>query len=127
MNRYSKILITIAAAAVLTVASVQAEPGQIAQGLFDKLMSATISNDYDSFVAQCDERMAAAITKEVLESVSQQIAPRAKNGYEVHYLGELNQQEYKVHLWRVRFKDGKDDVLATLSVKDDKAGGFFLR
>jgi hypothetical protein len=127
MNRYIKILITVAAATVLTVVAVQAKPSQSAQALFDKLMSATISNDYDAFVEQCDARMAAAITKQMLEGVSQQIGPRAKNGYEVHNLGELNQQGYTVHLWRLRFKDGKDDVLATLSVKEGKAGGFFLK
>jgi hypothetical protein len=127
MNRYIKLLITIAAAAALAIVSVQAEPSQRAQALFDNLMAATISNDYDAFVAQCDARMAAAITKQMLEGVSQQIAPRANKGYEVEYLGELNQQAHVVHLWRVRFKDGKDDVLATLSVKDGKAGGFFLK
>ena len=127
MNRYIRLLSIIALAAALSVVSVQAEPSQRAQALFDSLMAATIANDYAAFVAQCDARMAAAITKQMFEGVSQQIGPRANKGYEVQYLGELNQQAHVVHLWRLRFKDGKDDVLATLSEKDGKAGGFFLK
>ena len=125
MNHYIKLL-TIAAAA-LTAMSVQAEPDQRAQALFEKLMAATISNDYEKFIAECDAEMKAALTKPMLEGVSQQIAPRAKIGYDAQYLGDLNRQAHTVHLWRLRFKDGKDDALATLTVKDGKAAGFYLK
>ena len=125
MNHYIK-LVSIAAAA-LTAISVHAAPDLKAQALFESLMAATISNDYEGFIAQCDAGMKAALTKPMLEGVTEQIAPRAKIGYEAHYLGELNRQAHTVHLWRVRFKDGGDDVLATLSVKDGKASGFYLK
>ena len=126
MNKYIKSLI-IAAAAVLTTVSAYAEPDQATQTIFKNLMAATVSNDYEGFIAQCDPVMKAALTKPMLESVSKQIEPRAKLGYDAQYLGELNQRGYKVHLWRLRFKDSGDDALATLSVKDGKAGGFLLR
>lgn len=125
MNKYMKFLI-IAAAAVLTTVSAYAEPDQATHTIFKNLMAATVSNDYDGFIAHCDAAMKAAVTKSVLESVSKQIEPRAKLGYDAQYLGELNQHGYKVNLWRLRFKDGGDDALATLSVKDGKAGGFYL-
>jgi hypothetical protein len=126
MNKYIKSLI-IATAAVLTTVSAYAEPDQATQAIFKNLMAATVSNDYDGFIAQCDAVMKAALTKPKLEGVSKQIEPRAKLGYDAQYLGELNQHGYKVHLWRLRFKDSGDDALATLSVKDGKAGGFLLR
>jgi hypothetical protein len=116
----------VAAAAVLTIVTAQAEPDQATQTIFTNLMAATVSNDYDRFTAECDAPMKAALTKVMLEGVSQQIEPRAKKGYDAQYLGELNQHGYKVNLWRLRFKDNGDDVLATLSVKDGKAGGFYL-
>jgi hypothetical protein len=125
MNRYIKPLI-VAAAALLTIVPAQAEPNQVTQTIFHHLMAATAANDYDGFVAECDTAMKAALTKPMLEGVSKQIEPRMKNGYDAHYLGELNQHGYKVNLWRLRFNDSKDDVLATLSVKDGKAGGFYL-
>ena len=125
MNHYIK-LVTIAGAALIAI-SVHAEPDQRAQALFENLMAATISNDYETFIAQCDAGMKAALTKPMLEGVSEQIAPRAKKGYAAEYLGELNRQAHTVHLWRLRFKDGNDDVLASLSVKDGKASGFYLK
>lgn len=125
-----KKLITVtmtAAAALFTTASLQAEPDQATQTIFNHLMSATISNNYDGFIAECDATMKAALTKPILEGVSKLIEPRAKQGYDTQYLGEMKQSGFQVHFWRLRFKDGGDDVLATLSVKDGKAGGFYLR
>ena len=117
----------IVAAALLTTVSAHAEPDQTTQTIFKNLMAATVSDNYDGFIAECDAAMKAALTKPMLEGVSKQIEPRVRQGYDAHYLGELNQHGYKVHLWRLSFKDSGDDVLATLSVKDGKAGGFYLR
>jgi hypothetical protein len=125
MNRFLKFFI-IPAAIALTIASAHAEPDQSTQTLFKNLMAATVSNNYDGFIAECDNAMKAALTRPMLEGVSKQLEPRAKQGYDAQYLGELNQRGYKVHLWRLSFKDAGDDVLATLSVKDGKAGGFYL-
>ena len=116
-----------AAIALLFVASARAaDPDPAALAIFKSLMAATVSNDYDGFTAVCDDRMKAAITRANLEGVSGQIAPRAKEGYDSDYLGVLDQRGYKVYLWKLHFKTGGDDTLATLSVKDGKAGGFYL-
>lgn len=125
MNKLIKSIII--AAAVFTTVSASAEPDQTTQTIFKNLMAATVSDNYDGFIAECDAAMKAALTKPMLEGVSKQIEPRAKQGYNAEYLGELNQHGYKMHLWRLSFKDSGDDVLATLSVKDGKAGGFYLR
>ena len=110
---------------VLPVAA-KAAPDPAAETIFKNLMTATVSADYDGFIAECDATMKAAITKTKLEEVSKQLAPRLKQGYDSEYLGELKQRGFAVHLWRVRCKDGGDDFLATLSIKDGKAGGFYL-
>jgi hypothetical protein len=126
MNRLIKFML-IAAAAGLTTVSAYAEPDQTAQVIFKNLMAATVSNNYDSFIAECDATMKAKLAKGMLQRVSAQLEPRAKQGYDSHYLGELNQNGYKVYLWRLSFKDGGDDALTTLSVKDGKAGNFLLQ
>jgi hypothetical protein len=90
-------------------------------------MAATMSRDYDGFLAECDAVMKASLTKPMMERVSDQIVPRAQQGYETQYLGDLNQHGYKVNLWKLSFKGGGDDILATVSIKDGKAGGFLLR
>ena len=46
---------------------------------------------------------------------------------DVKYLGDMRQQGYHVTLWRLRFKDGSDDALATLSMKGDKVGGYWIK
>ncbi len=116
----------IAAVAVLTTVASYADPDQTAQTIFKNLMAATVANNYDSFIAECDAVMKATLTKPMMDGVSKQIEPRVKQGYDALYLGELNQRGFKVHLWRLSFKDAGDDVLVTLSVKDGKAGGFYL-
>lgn len=126
MKRIPKSVV-IAAVFLVTNVCAWAEPDQAARDLFKKLMEATIINDYDAFVAASDAKMKAALTKPMLEGVSQQLKPRADKGYQATYLGELRKQGHDIHLWRLRFDDGGDDALATLSVKDGKAGGFHIR
>lgn len=126
MRKFLKYTLSAAALLLLAASARAADPDPAAQAIFKSLMTATVSNDYDGFTSVCDDRMKAALTKANLEGVSGQVAPRAKDGYDSDYLGELNQRGYKVQLWRLRFKSGGDDMLATVSVKDGKAGGFYL-
>ena len=51
---------------------------------------------------------------------------RFTGGYDSSFLGELNQKGFEVYLYRLRFKDGGDDMLATPSLKDGKVGGSFF-
>ena len=112
MNSLTKFMLILAAAALTTV-SASAEPDQATQAIFKNLMAATVSNNYDGFIAQSDATLKAALTKRMLQRVSKELEPRAQQGYDAQYLGELNRKGYKVHLWRLKFKDGGDDVLAT--------------
>jgi hypothetical protein len=52
---------------------------------------------------------------------------RTSSGYEATFLGELNQRGYQVFLYRLRFKDGGDDMLGTMSLKADKVGGIYFK
>lgn len=125
MDRLIKLMLI--AAAALTTVSAYAEPDQATQAIFKNLMAATVSNNYDGFIAESDASLKAALTKRMLRRVSEELAPRARQGYDTQYLGDLNRKGYHVHLWRLKFKDGGDDVLAILSVKDGKAGNFLLQ
>jgi membrane glycosyltransferase len=111
----------------VSIQRVSAAPDSAAQGLFDQLLAATVANDYDGFLALCDSTMNTALTKPIFEAASQKIAPAMRNGYESTYLGELRKAGFAVHLWRIRLKQGGDDLLATLSIKDGKSGGFYIR
>jgi len=124
MNKLIKTITIVAT--LLSSVSAFAEHDQKTETIFTNLMAATISNNYNDFITDCDAGMKAAITKPMIEGVSRQIEPHAKQGYDAQYLGELNQKGYQVYLWKLKFKDGSNDILATLSIKDGKVGGFYL-
>jgi hypothetical protein len=115
------VLLSGLASAVLGQAPPQVE------ATMKKMLAATQENSYDDFVADGDSTFKGGMTRQMLDGVNQQLGPRLKAGYTVSYLGKLNQHGFAVHLWRLEFKDGKDDLLATMSVKDGKVGGFWLR
>ena len=115
-----------ALAAVLVVASAAAEaPGS--PGLFKKMIAAIENGDYEAFVADGDPAFKAALTKTAFDSGTSQVLPRLRAGYTPAYLGTLNQGGFMVHLWKLTFKDGKDDVLVSMALKDGKVGGFRLQ
>jgi len=126
----AKRLVMAAICGVMTLSAVvclAAGAEDSARPVLDKLLKAVQANDYDSFVADGTAEVKAALTKQMLEGVSAQIAPRLKKGYDATYLGELKQSGCKVYLWKLAYKDGGDDILAKLSLKDGKVAGFLLQ
>ena len=103
-----------------------AEPAKEESAAITRNLNAVISESREDFVKN-GEPAFQKLTQEQLVAVSDRFKHRLEEGYETTYLGEFNQQSYRVTLWRLRFKDGKDDALASLSMKDGKIGGFFLR
>jgi hypothetical protein len=91
-----------------------------------RLITALMKSDYEAFLAN-GEGSFVQIKREQFEAASAQIRPKLQAGHEVSYLGELQQKGFRVTLWRIRFKDGSDDALASLSMKADKVGGFWIR
>ncbi len=92
----------------------------------NRIISSLVKADYSAFVAEGDAQF-KELKKEQFASVAAQVAPVLKPGYEVAYLGSLNQRGYHVSLWKISLKTGGDDLLATLSMKDGKVGGFYIR
>ena len=68
----------------------------------------------------------AALTKTQFDASSDIIKPKLDGGYEMTSLGELNQRGFEVYLYRLRFKNGSDDMLGTLSLKDGKVAGIYF-
>jgi hypothetical protein len=104
-----------------------AEAPAAAKASSGKLISAITGNDHALFQAQGDETFSKAITKDLFDQVQAQLAPRLKAGHEMIYLTEINRLGNKVTLWKLTFKDGGDDAIATLSMKNGKVAGFFIQ
>jgi hypothetical protein len=92
----------------------------------DRIITALVNADYPAFVTNSEAKF-KELKKEQFDSVAAQVAPVLKPGYAVAYLGSLNQKGYHVSLWKISLKTGADDLLATLSMKDGKVGGFYIR
>ena len=101
------------------------EPAQADAELCARLIKAIATADHAAFIADGDAAI-RQMTKERFAAVAAQLGPRLQSEHETTYLGELRQRGYHVTLWKLSFKDGTDDALASLSVKDGKVGGFFI-
>lgn len=123
----ARVRIRALAAALLLVAPVafaQAPP-QI-ETTMKNMLAAVQARSLQNFVAQGDASLKAGMTQRMLDSMSVQLAPRFSQGYTATFLSTLNQEGYTVYLWKLAFKDGKDDLLVTMAVKDGKVGGLVL-
>ncbi len=121
-----KTLLLVAAFASSFCLTLRADDPAAADVIFKRLLAAQTSKDYDNFVAECSDQLKAALTKTQFEASSNILNARFKGGYDSAFLGEMNQKGFEVYLYRLRFKDGGDDMLATLSLKNGKVGGIFF-
>jgi hypothetical protein len=91
------------------------------------MLSALQSGSVADFVASGDASFKAGMTQPMLDQVRSQLAPRLSLGYTPTFLGTLNQHGYTVYLWKLQFKDGKDDLLVTMAMSGGKVAGFLLQ
>ncbi|MEO5654990.1 MAG: hypothetical protein ABIR00_03285 [Nitrosospira sp.] len=109
------------------VALAQAQAPQPVETTMKSMVSAILANSLTDFVSPGDQAFQAGMTKEMLSSINQSLASRLKQGYTTTFLTALRQQGFDVYVWKLEFKDGNDDVLVFMALKDKKVGGFWLR
>jgi hypothetical protein len=112
-------------AAAIALAT-EPKPSMEDAGFFSKLLSAIEAKDYGAFVAD-GEPAFKALPRENFNFVAAQLASALSVDHAVTYLGALKQRGYRMTLWKVSFSNGSDDMLATLSVRNGKVGGFFIK
>lgn len=110
----------------LTAVSAQ-EPAARVQTIFQNLMHAVQTGDHGAMTINGDERFKAGLTPEMAAAVHTQMAPRMREGYSATFLTAMRQAGYEVYLWKLSFKDGKDDMLAKVVLnKDGQVAGFWI-
>jgi hypothetical protein len=97
-----------------------------AQKQCDKLLEAIKTADRDAFIANATDTIKEGTTQQVMDALEKQVGMRLKKGFDSTYLCQLRQAGHQVHLWKLSFKDGGDDLVVRLALKDGKVGGFFL-
>ena len=94
--------------------------------ILTKILKAVENNDLGNFFAEGDNQFKVSVTKQMFDNMSATIAPRMKKGYKVVSLGTLNQQGYQLCLSKLVFKDGGDDILARLVLRNGKVAGMWF-
>ena len=97
-----------------------------AGAIFNRMLSAQKAHNFDEFISDANDKLKAALSQTEFDATSDILNKRFKDGYDVKFLGDLNQRGFQVFLYRLRCKDGGDDFLATLSIKDGKVGGILF-
>jgi len=97
-----------------------------AETTMKKMMEAVKIKSFDSFMAETDDGMRAALTKQMFEGVANQLAPKLKQGYRTTYLSKLRQEGHEVFVWKLEISDAQDDHLIKMSLKDGKVSGFLI-
>jgi len=95
--------------------------------ILTKILNAVENNDLNNFVIDGDNQFKAAITKQMFDGLNAMIAPRMKKGYKIVSLGTLNQQGCQIYLRKLVFKDGNDDILVKLALRNGKVAGFWFQ
>lgn len=103
------------------------EPAARVQTIFQNLMHAVQTGDHAAMIINGDERFKAGLTPEMAAAVHTQMAPRMREGYSATFLTAMRQAGYEVYLWKLTFKDGKDDMLAKVVLNaDSQVAGFWI-
>lgn len=124
---FYRILLCVVVFAGTAAQAAWAQAPQEIETTMKNMLAATQSKSLQDFVAGGDEAFKGTMSQPMLDSFNAQFAPRLNQGYVANYLARLNQGGYQIYLWKLEFKDGGDDRLVTMVVKDGKVSGFFLR
>lgn len=93
----------------------------------DRLIGGVQNNDLAALMQHATPQMKAGLTQDLLNKVSHDLAPHLQAGYATIYLGDLKQHGMHVQLWKLTFKDGRDDALVRLALQGDDVAGFFIQ
>jgi hypothetical protein len=134
MNRVSRATFLKAAfvacaggAAALTPPAAAEVKGEPPEAAMKHLLESTKKGSYDDFLADCDDQVRASLSKQNFEGVAATLGPRLREGYKTSYLAKLRQGGGVTYLWKVEFKDGKDEHLLKVSVKNGKISGALIQ
>lgn len=104
----------------------QATPAQKVIECLETILEATESGNYELFTKVGNSSYKAGITRQMFEGVSEQLAPRMKQGYTTTYFGSLKQLHYQIYLWKLSFADGRDEFIIRMTMDEDKVAGVLI-
>ncbi len=125
------IMLSVLVPAIALVILSESGRAQVASPQYDttlkQMLDAIQEKSYEPFVARGDLRFKNGFTPKMFEELSRQLGPRLRQGYSMTFLTTLHQRDYIVYVWKLAFKDNKDDFLVNMAIKDGKVTGFIAR
>jgi hypothetical protein len=94
--------------------------------ILQNLLTAIQSSDIAKFTAQATPEFKTRVTQDILNQAHGLINGKMNGGYTYHYLGDIKAKGDVTYLYKIEFKDGTDDVLARLIIRDGLVAGFIL-
>ena len=96
--------------------------------LLERQINAIASADYHLFLKEGTDDFRHGMNLSAFKQLSEYYGPKFESGYTLEYLTQLNQQGFKVYLWKVIYSDGEDDSLLRLVINEDKKiTGFWIQ
>lgn len=116
---------------ILVAGSAPAARAEVTQDPPEKVMTMMVeaikAKSYADFLIEADAKVQSAITPQMFEGVSNQVAPLLEAGYKTAFLAKLKKQVATMYLWKLECSNGKEDLLITMAVKNKKVAGFTVQ
>lgn len=119
--------VLLAASLLLSFGSVADSEPAPARQMLAQLLETVANQDYQQFMQLGTSEFQAGISQDQFDQVAQIVGARIEQGYQAQYLTSLQQQGYRVDLWKISFADGGDDSLARVVLEGERAAGFLLQ
>lgn len=119
--------VLLAAGLLLSFGSVADSEPAPARQMLTQLLETVANQDYQQFMQLGTSEFQAGISQDQFDQVAQIVGARIEQGYQAQYLTSLQQQGYRVDLWKISFSDGGDDSLARVVLEGERAAGFLLQ
>ena len=103
-----------------------AQTSELANKACYELISGLQSGKYQNFIALGDDELKKSVRDTPFDQVTAKYAPRMKKGFETSFFGTLKKEGSEIYFWKLAFRDGGDDVLIQISVKNGKLNRFFV-
>lgn len=125
MNRHA-LLAFLSLVLFSTLAPVAVHAQQATDPLLTSMLDAIQTADMQKFTASAEPEFKARVTQELIARLFTTVGPRLKDGYTARFLGDLKQKDTQVYVYKLAFKNGSDDLLVRLILRDGKVSGFIL-
>ena len=93
----------------------------------NQMLEAIKSNSRTQFIEHGDARFKSGFSEKMFAETVKLLGQRMREGYDVTFLTTLRQQDYLVYIWKLAFKDNKDDYIIRIAIKDGIVWGFVIR